>query len=301
MEIKLNWTNPNAGVDGTRIYRSQSPMSPSNLPEPLVTVGAGVTEYVDRDVVRYQTYYYRFETFRGNEKALSAERMIEALPYTGPGPQGLKSGDMWEGYFGWVVPGRDFFSASELINALDFRAGTDITANEYIRWFKFAWRNQILYFPMGPLKHTLSWQQIYDAGLVYGVDGEGDDVIGEPVNQLRVVTRGHDSFIVRLPTVDDENLEESEWSALYARCLTWFSDWQAKGNWDEFSTQATRSCRAGSSGINTYTRDIVNGNALTVGTNNVSGVTAIDARASRVTNYAVSASAWRPMLVLKTD
>lgn len=239
MEIVLNWTNPNTGEDGTRIYRSTSPMDPENLPVPHAEVGPGVATYTDTDVVRYQDYYYRFGAYKGTDEALSGERKIAAMPYTGPGPQELIKGDMWAGYFGWVRGGVDFLRRSELVSQTGFTQGNGIDQNEYMRWWKFAWRNKILYIPFGPVSGNISWSQLYEAGLVYGVDGNGDNPTATPTNQLTQVSYKQDSFVCRLMKGHPDS-QDSEWDGLLSRVFDWVSDYQGGENWDRWTSYTSR-------------------------------------------------------------
>ena len=248
MDIQLNWTNPNTGEDGTRIYRSTSPMDPAALPTPLTTVGPGITSFTDTTVVRYQKYYYRFESFKGDDTALSGEREIWALPYTGPGNQNLLAGDLWTGYYGLLQGGTEFLRRSEITEALNFEGSQPNTGNEYIRWFKFAWKNKILFIPLGAFSWNDTWADLYNAGLVFGVDGPGDYPLGTPVNQLREVTFKGDTFRVRLMKGDIINPENSEWDQLFARAHDWVPPNQLGANWDRFTTRASRLDRGSSSG-----------------------------------------------------
>ena len=59
--------------------------------------------YTDTAISRGKQYFYRFETFKGEDSALSNEISIAAIPYSGPGPQKLIMGDYEAGYFGMVT------------------------------------------------------------------------------------------------------------------------------------------------------------------------------------------------------
>lgn len=240
MDIQLNWTNPNTGEDGTRIYRSTSPMDPQNLPSPLATVGPGANSYTDDTVERYQTYYYRFEAFKGDDSSLSGEKKIAAMPYTGPGPQTLIAGDMRAGYFGTVQGGRDIFRASEFKEAAGITFGEGHWSNEYIRWWKFAWKNEILFIPFAPFCDYVSWQDIYQAGLVYGTDDNGVAPYGTPTNQYMEVTYGNDTFVPRLMTGSVDTPEDSEWDQLVARVHDYVGQYQIGENWDYYTDRGSK-------------------------------------------------------------
>lgn len=72
-------------------------------------------------------------------------------------------------------------------------------------WLKFASKGKILYVAKQPLRHSISWEDLYQAGLVYGVDGPGPSPSpsGSPVNQLRALTLGEHFLTVRLLTGGD--------------------------------------------------------------------------------------------------
>jgi len=84
----------------------------------------------------------------------------------------------------------------------------------------------VLFVASKPYRYNLSWNNIYDAGCVYGVDGNGPYNSGSNTNQLTTVTYGGYNFKVRLltgaddePFVDDDNDmgDNSEWNDLMYR------------------------------------------------------------------------------------
>ena len=81
MAVTLVWEDRNSGAaneDGHRIYRSESPMDPGNLPAPIASVGAGVTTYTDTSAVDGTFYYYRVSATRGSLEAVSDETCVTA-------------------------------------------------------------------------------------------------------------------------------------------------------------------------------------------------------------------------------
>lgn len=82
-----------------------------------------------------------------------------------PGPSQLIAGDMQAGYFG-TVPASELWTGSELAEAVGISQGT-VQHNE-TDWLKFAWKGKILFRPMKPFRHTISWDHINTAGCVYG-------------------------------------------------------------------------------------------------------------------------------------
>ncbi len=200
MPLQLNWVNRNTGEDGTRIYRAQTPMDLAALPEPLVSLAPGITTYLDETIERNKVYHYLFETFKGQDRAFSKEQILGVYPDTGPGPQTLLRGDFKHGYFGIV-------SQSELFTAAELTSLVSAPGSQYggaIEWLKFAIDGKILFVANKIVNHSMSWDQLYNAGLVYGVDGPGPFNSGIEVNQMKTVNKGDSTFIVRLMTGTDD-------------------------------------------------------------------------------------------------
>lgn len=198
MQIKLAWDNRNSTDDGTRIYKSISVIDSNNLPPVLVTLGPGASSYIDPDVIRDQTYHYRIEIFKGTDKSLSQDIVATAVPYTGPGPQDLLTGDYERGYFGIVDP-VDFITNAALIALVGDPGGGNIGDN---KWMKFAYKGKILFIAHQPIKYSTTWKSLYDRGLVYGTDNSGNPGITglAAVNQKTVVSIAGNKFLVRLMT-----------------------------------------------------------------------------------------------------
>lgn len=246
MEIKLTWDNPNTLYDGTYVYRSEEPLDVNNLPPAIADLPNGVTEYVDRDVVRGTKYYYRFGVYRGDDITVSGQKEVWALPYTGPGPQSLIAGDWETGYFGEVTA-PELFTGEELAAMVGLQVGTLI--NNASSWFKFADKGKILYISKLPIRRSISWMDLFDLDCVYGTDELGK----------KVITKNRDDFIVRLMRGLGEGVTEgnvdmnpfpdftgnSEWDRLFARCLYRVSDTQRGEN---FSDNQMASVIAGNNG-----------------------------------------------------
>jgi hypothetical protein len=102
------------------------------------------------------------------------------------------------GYFG-TVSSAEFISGSALASSIGLTSGTAI--NDTTDWLKFYWHGQIHYIPMKPLRHSASWDHIYDRGAVYGVSSMGlfgKGTVAPSVVQNREVTIGTDTFRVKL-------------------------------------------------------------------------------------------------------
>jgi hypothetical protein len=198
MKVTVKWTNRNAAAEGHRIYKSTAPIDPDNLPAVLTTVGPAVTEYVDTDVVRGTRYYYRVGTFQGTDFALSTEMEVEAVPYTGPGVAEPVYGDYENGFFG-ILEAYELVSGPELKSLINHTLSAGDPAQ---RWVKVAHKGKILFVPMDVSFGRHTWQQIYQNGLIYGVDGNGPaeavTANGEVgVNQLKTFSKFGSTFKVR--------------------------------------------------------------------------------------------------------
>lgn len=195
MYLKLTWTDPNVGAHTLNIYRGKAPLDRANLGTPLVTLTNGEVQYDDTTVERGKLYYYVFETVIGSDKAVSPNYPMQASVRRGPGPTDLKYGDYDYGYFG-TIASANFINGVELAAKVGLTVGAS-TAQGPI-WHKYVRNNKICFIPEGSIRSTLNWKNLYDAGLVFGVDGPGPYNAGADVNQLKTVTIGPDTFKVRL-------------------------------------------------------------------------------------------------------
>lgn len=246
MKIDLTWINRNTDDEGTRIYRSSSPLDPNNLPQPIAVMGPGAVSYTDTDVVRNQLYYYRMEVFKGNDYAITKDVAISTIVDTGPGNKTLIAGDYHCGYFG-RVPESDLFNNEELCYFLNFYNGSPrYLPNE---WLKYSFRGKILYFPKVTVRFSVTWDQLYAAGLVFG-DGVGYNLPnGYSTPQDTRVSRDGNTFKVRLITGSPTNpypsinsphfptvYSGSEWNELLLRTTEYTFTPQNDGKWDLIPT-----------------------------------------------------------------
>lgn len=154
---------------------------------------------------------------------------IPTIPNNGPGPQTLKAGTERLGYFGTVTTA-ELLGTFELADRVGLSEGNPV--NSGTLWMKFINAGKILFIPQKPIRSLVSWQALYQKGLVYGINGNGSNPMpaGSPVNQnVQVNARGH-LFRVRLMTGANEdpafstyNVQDpatsfhSEWSRLIHR------------------------------------------------------------------------------------
>jgi len=169
--IKLQWKDRNFSEEQHRIYKSSTPMTLGMLPSPIATLSSNITEYIDYDVIEGNTYYYRISAVRGNDEAVSDELMMVAEEINnGPGPYELIAGDMTAGFFG-EVPVSELITGDDLATAIGLSAGTSQYSNE--PWLKFTLDGNIIYVAKKPYRHTVTWENIYQAGAVYGTGDNG--------------------------------------------------------------------------------------------------------------------------------
>lgn len=199
MNLKLKWTNNNLIAHTIEIYRGSAPLDRANLTGLMATLTNGESEWTDTTAVRGNTYYYVFKTTAGNDAVISNNYKIIAVPRRGSGPQVLQYGDYEYGYFG-ALTALEFLGTGNIRSQVGMTAGTVVTNAP--TWHKYARKGKILYVPNKALANYISWDQLYTAGLVFGVDGPGlgSFLPATPVNQLRTVTKGIDTYIVRLMT-----------------------------------------------------------------------------------------------------
>jgi hypothetical protein len=123
------------------------------------------------------------------------------FPDSGPGTKTLQYGNEDFGYFG-VLSVDEFMQFGELRRQLNFYDGnqTNLTNNE---WVKAIFNKKVLFFPRKYISANISWNTLYNAGLVHGVDGPGPfQSPNGPTNQQRIVNAKASNFRVRLFAAD---------------------------------------------------------------------------------------------------
>lgn len=203
MSTRINWTNPNASFTEIRIYRTPVPFNEDNIPEAPIAVLTEGTSWLDTTTLQNVYYYYTIGVVVDGELILSPAKRTIHMPYTGPGPQELKSGDWSRGYFG-VVSSAELFTPAELCTLCSLpspRSGSSTLA-------KFVRNGKILFIPLETTNSAagISWNLLYSKGLVYGTDDFGPPTGhgNAPVNQRKVITKGEHSFIVRALRGNDD-------------------------------------------------------------------------------------------------
>jgi hypothetical protein len=114
-----------------------------------------------------------------------------------PGSKALIAGTRENGFYGFVQP-REFgriesnpelnqaFNGANLALNIGLSAGTSI--NSETAWMKFSRRGEIYFVPVKPLRHSATWNAIYNQGAVYGTGGVGvNPPYGRAGHRLSVV------------------------------------------------------------------------------------------------------------------
>lgn len=221
MGIKLNWDHTNPSCDEIRLYRSLNPIDPQNLPEPLAVLGPEVRSYTDSTVQEKQVYFYRLGIVNNGREGISGEYSILNHTETGPGPKTLTRGDWNRGMFGRLTAS-EFFTGSELMELCNVPTPEVRTMDDII-WIKYALDRKVLFIPLRPIALGVSWDELYQLGLVYGVDGPGPFTgsDGIPVNQTKIVSKFGSQFKVRLMTGSNsiteytDETDQSEWDRFF--------------------------------------------------------------------------------------
>jgi len=212
MSIKIDWSP--MSVDSLTLYWSDAPFTSASLPATKAVLSPSDVTYTDTTVPVNTTRYYMLEAVKAGANTQYSQCMLYGnFPKTGPGGNVVLRGDWNAGYMGFV-PVAQLLTISGLRTALAVGSGLGSAPadNTMTGWYKFVFKGKILFIPNAicTAQGTCTWSQIYNLGLVYGVDGPGaapfnlttvgaQPAIAAPVNQKKVVTVGTDSFLVRLP------------------------------------------------------------------------------------------------------
>lgn len=195
MSIRLNWEEPKGIFDEIQIYRTLEPFTSENVPSaPLTTLKSGST-YLDQTSIIGVLYYYTLALKVGSELIISPPQMAIDSPNVGPGPNKVVTGDRKAGWFG-NLSADEIFTNAELCSLL----GVTGSIGDAQTWIKGANNGKICFYPYNDVVSSITWQQLYDLGLVYGMDANGPPggYLNGNVNQRKVVTKGNYSFLVRL-------------------------------------------------------------------------------------------------------
>lgn len=131
--------------------------------------------------------------------------------YTGaPGPKQLIAGNRENGFYGFVQPeefglikdnteGSQNLSATNLALAVGLAQGT--AQHENTSWMKFSRNGEILFVPVKPIRHTVSWNSIYKQGAVYGDNTMGLNPTNGRAGNTISISESDNSF--RIDEIED--------------------------------------------------------------------------------------------------
>ena len=209
MGLKFDWVNPNIGLTKeTRIYRSSKRITDLASAQVIATLPETATTYTDPSPPLNTVSHYCLVFVLLDDSLVKCSSQPKGyFPNgTGPGPTELLIGDWDIGYFG-ALPVSSLYTADELRAAIGTASlpgqVVGITNAKMTTWYKFVFEGKIIFVPQGHLVTNVKWVDLYNKGLVYGVDGPGvvnvTTGITGPVNQRVVLTKGGNTYKVRTP------------------------------------------------------------------------------------------------------
>lgn len=128
------------------------------------------------------------------------------FPDSGPGSKTLVAGNENLGYFGRVTDGQ-LYGLNEFNYAVP-TPGAEITipVDTTFGWYKFIRQGKILFLASIPVKNSVSWNQLYESGVLYGTADIGLYPTATQTYQRKVVVKQDISdgryyeMIARTPT-----------------------------------------------------------------------------------------------------
>lgn len=208
MDIKLTWKTAGLGPNyRVRIYRSLTNLREQEkgtlLAEPVASTGT----YTDVDIPVNAVTFYRIAFVDPNDvEVLGPVQAIGNFPNgTGPGPAAPIRGDWVTGYFG-KVPVDLMITGTALKAALGLTTGytAGLTDAQLPYYHKWVIEGEIIFVPPGWLIKNIAWVDLYNKGLMFGVDNVGPvadlKITGYVAkNQLTRIVAGGFNFRVRTP------------------------------------------------------------------------------------------------------
>jgi len=200
MELTISWTNRTPNAESIKIYRKEEPFLESAMGEAIATLAGNVASFTD-DVEFGKTYYYRTQTIKNGDAAISAQIKVIATTYTGPGPQQLIAGDTECGFYGEVTE-QELDNPGLLMSRV---IGVTSFLGSNTNWLKFSYKGKVLYLPKQMVSQC-TYKTLYDAKVIDGKRGSPRYPMSHAptLEQYREeVIRGQ-RFIVRTPEGDNE-------------------------------------------------------------------------------------------------
>jgi len=190
----------------------------------------------------------------------------------------------------------NFITGDALASAVGLTAGDSENSNT--PWLHFVLDDTELLIPKKPLRGNITWAALYNAGLVFGVDGPGAYPLASNVNQYRTVAikgklylvrllRGYNTLnmpaqasVVIMPVAASD---QSEWNQLiYPVC---------NGTWASYSASDMQFTN--STGGQSWCQETV---VVTPVQHLLRGISSYSDSVTRNDSTSVSYRAWRPVL-----
>ncbi|ANZ50340.1 putative virion structural protein [Erwinia phage vB_EamM_Phobos] len=177
MAFTLRWKNENPAGSVVKIYRGTAALNPASLPAPSATLSNGEESWVDTTVLLNTGYYYLLTVTVGERTVAGPQKFITIKNRRGVGKVDLIN---WGESDMLANLGDMDFAERFTYNAFPagFRALTGLSGDAAQSLTKYLHQGRVLYmFSYGARfqAKVFSWDAIYNAGLVYGVDGFGPD------------------------------------------------------------------------------------------------------------------------------
>lgn len=228
MGIKLAWDDQSTSqLDAIEIYRGTSPIELTSPGTPLVSLPPSATQYEDMTVKNKSLYYYRIAGVKGTERGFGENQLAGYFSETGPGREYPIRGD-------WNAGFMDYISSTQFITGADLMAKLPGfvygSVGSPSLWWKMCYQGKVLYLPNSAVV-SASWNELYNAGLIYGTDDFGNSPAGVPgsVNQKRIVDINGLQYLVRCARfsnnplnqylTDQDDTLESEWRNTFSRLV----------------------------------------------------------------------------------
>lgn len=156
------------------------------------------------------TEYLNLPTSEQHERIATAlEAMAKTRPqddYTNsPGSKYIIAGNKEAGFYGFVQPkefgeivgnvtGKTAMAGDNLALAIGLAQGTAINSNT--PWMKFSSKGKVVFVPVKPLRHSVSWDSIYKQGAVFGDDSDNKSAPGSRSGSLISINGNTNSIVL---------------------------------------------------------------------------------------------------------
>jgi hypothetical protein len=242
-----------------------------------------------------------------NELLLSSGNQGQMyFPNSGPGTKVLKAGDATIGWFG-IVTGAELFQGWEVSTALSLSAGTVLNETNN-NWLKFVYQGKYLFIAEKVWRYNLTWNDLYLAGGVYGVKGNGTyPMPSNATSQWKVMIKpeaGYDvpwkMSIRTLQGATADPFAPGDLNALKLATGNEYNDLLYRlinsaglpnmGVFEQWAITALGAAPA----LNTLCKESSSANTLQTLTRSTNGTTAVGAKATVISTD----TGWRPVLEL---